>query len=93
VDCLDLKIEIKLPSLNLFRKNMLTTMVYFFLSMKRMQGGFEHSLERFFFFVTLIIYLVYLFIGKGIYPQTFLDAPKMWGIIWQVVKRTPNHQG
>ena len=43
MDCLDLKIEIKLPSLNLFRKNMLTTMVYFFLSMKRMQGGFEHQ--------------------------------------------------
>jgi len=57
---------------------------------KKVQGkGFEHSLERFFFFVTLIIYLIYLFFGKGLNPQTFLDAPEDWGIIWQVVTGPP----
>jgi len=55
-----------------------------------MQGkGFEPSLELNFFFVTLIIYLVYLFFGKGLNPQTFLDAPNGWGIIWQVVTGPP----
>jgi hypothetical protein len=42
-----------------------------------MQGkGFEPSLELSFFFVTLIIYLVNIFIGKGLNPQTFLGASK-----------------
>jgi len=52
-----------------------------------MQGkGFEHSLELYFFFVTLIFYLIYLFIGKGLNPQTFLGAQST---IWQVVKGPP----
>jgi hypothetical protein len=56
----------------------------------KVQGtGFEPSLELSFFFVTLIIYLIYLFIGKGLNPQTFLDAPQRGGIIWQVVTGPP----
>jgi len=59
------------------------------LIVKAQGKGFEPSLELSFFFATLIIYLVYLFFGKGLNPQTFLDAPQRGGIIWQVVTGPP----
>jgi len=41
--------------------------------------GFEPSLERFFFLVTLIIYLVNISIGKGLIHKHSLMLPKIVG--------------